>query len=115
MNQAQSQIPTFAQGIQWVAGGAQGHFPALYDGEQYLCAVWVRNSQTGKQWWEFAVVSVSVDDGVDEPEADLFVEDEIWGWTWDCVDWYVPVKFLAPPMPQEVHNKNQQEPSDATS
>lgn len=92
-------IPTHAQGIQWIAGGAQGNFPSLYDGEQYLCAVYVHNNTTGAYYWDIVVVSVAFDDLADEPTAELEIAGEPWGWTWESVYWYVPVKFLTPPIP----------------
>lgn len=81
------------QSIQWIAGGAQGNNPALYDGDQYLCAVGLRGGR-----WEFAVVTIRVDDSVDEPVAEFEVEGDVWGWDWSDVDWYVPIKFLSPPV-----------------
>lgn len=85
------------QSIEWLPGPAQGNSqPVLYDGEQYLCAI-----QIGKGW-EMAVVTACVgepDDESDVAAADLEVDGEIWSRDWSDVDWYVPVKFLCPPMP----------------
>lgn len=85
----------FAQTIEWLPGPAQGNWPDIYDGERYLCAVGIKDG------WDLAVVTVVVE-ASEEPEDDdltLEVEDEVWGWEWSDVDWYVPAKFLAPPVP----------------
>ena len=85
-------IPTHDQAIQWIAGGAQAHCPEMYVGDHYLVAVRVRNSRdASKEWWEFSVITVT--------EGGFDCDGDSWGWDWSGVEWYVPVKFLTPPVP----------------
>ena len=86
---------TFRQDLEWIAGPAQGNWPEIYDGERYLCAVQLRGGQ-----WDMSIVRVVVDDSAEPGEANssLEVENEPWGWELCNVVWYVPAKFLCPPM-----------------
>lgn len=83
-------VPTFGQGIEWIAGGTQAHCPELYCGENYLVAVRVCSDDKSREWWEFQVITVT--------ETGFEVDGNGWGWSWEDVDWYVPVKFLTPPV-----------------
>jgi hypothetical protein len=89
--QERTVIPTFRESIEWIAGGAQGNRPEMYCGDHYLVAVRVVSDEGSREWWEFAVIAAT--------EGGWDVDGNSWGWSWDEVEWYVPVKFLSPPVP----------------
>ncbi|HKI21239.1 MAG TPA: hypothetical protein VKA15_25320 [Isosphaeraceae bacterium] len=67
----------------------------LFDGDRYLVAHEVHDSRTDSTCWDYAVVTIAIDE--DDGVAELLTGDgDDFGWTWPDVDWYVPVEELAP-------------------
>jgi hypothetical protein len=62
-----------------------------FDGDEFLVAIQLRDSRDASlKWtWQLDVVRIT-EDGVETAEGDH------WGWSWDDVEWYVPVADLAP-------------------
>ena len=67
-----------------------------YDGDSFLVAVPVCNNATGKPngWqYELSVITIRCDE-------DTFAVDsngEPWGWSWEDIEWIIPVSAILPP------------------
>ena len=63
-------------------------------GDSYLVAVCVRTSSDDRPtlyWWEFAVVTVE--------EFGCEVDGSSWGWSWDDIEWAIPIRELKHTLP----------------
>lgn len=73
----------------------------VYDGDEYLVALKVRDTRKSptEYYWEYhvAVIRVDEDTGASDME-DPYTGDDI-GWTWDDVEYFIPIKDLNPEPP----------------
>lgn len=77
--------------VSWRPGGAQGNKTQQFcDGDQMLVAVQYHSRhKPGQLLYEYRIIVANVDP---ELGADLVgVDDSDWGWTWDDVEWWLPM------------------------
>lgn len=84
MNQTKEVSPPAVGQWSW----QQSHGTEFTDGDQYLVAVPVKD-RFGKKWhYEYSIVTIRCDSGF----FGLTCNDEPWGWDWDDVSFYIPLK-----------------------
>ncbi len=77
------------QTIKWKIGPALSGVEEweMECGDSFLVAVRVCDAKNdSNSWWEFAVVTAT--------EHGFEVDGEYWGWCWEDVYWFIPVKDL---------------------
>ncbi len=95
----------------WRPGGARGNLGQLFcDGDQLLFAVRccysperklrLTHPEDDREWWDFSVVNVHCDS--EEPLTFDCDDPGGWGWSWEDVEWFLPVDEIdLPTLPTE--------------
>lgn len=76
----------------WTPAGAQGNFPELTDGDQYILAIRIHDRR-GADRWQFHTVTARCDSetavSFDLPGGEPFDE-----FNWSEVDWFLPCEDI---------------------
>jgi hypothetical protein len=84
--------------MNWFSGPARiadgGEAWEFENGDQLLVCVYVQNRHNpGVYTAEYSVVMVDCD----EDHFDLRCNDESWGWSWEDVEWFIPMRNISAP------------------
>lgn len=66
------------------------HPDQFEDGSQYLVAVQIVSERTPPYEWEYSVITIKADEG----RFDIECNGESWGWLWEDVEFYIPLRHV---------------------